>query len=85
MKELLKKGSIVRASQYSFDFSRKFHRLIDGPLREETCVHHEERSFAVMEGLASKPVHQFCSILCRQHILNRVFWPECDDVFCDSE
>src|SRR5215510_10325128 len=48
-------------------------------------MHHEERSLAVMERLAAKPVHQFCSILRRQHILDRVLWPESDDVFCDSE
>jgi len=48
-------------------------------------VYHEERPLTVMEGLAPKPVHEFCSILCRQYILNRVFRPECHDVFRDCE
>jgi hypothetical protein len=50
-------GSVVWASQYGFDFFRKAPRFIDGPLRQETCVHHEERSLAVMKGLVPKPVH----------------------------
>ena len=84
MEKRFEDGSIVLGRIIPLRLLSHDSPFIDGPLRQKTCVRHEERPLAVMEadGEASPLI---LLILCRQHILNRVFWPDSDDVFCDSE
>ena len=46
---------------------------------------HEERSLAMMEGLAAKPGDQFIAVFRFQDIVNRILVPYRRNVFCHCE
>ena len=72
MKQALEEQTIVRACQHGFDLTRQADGLIDGPLREESRVNHQERSLAMMERLAAEPGDQFIAIVGVQDVVNRI-------------
>ena len=72
MKQALEEQTIVRACQHGLDFTRQADRLIDGPLREESRVNHQERSLTMMERLAAEPGDQFIAIVGVQDVVNRI-------------
>lgn len=72
MKQTLEEQTIVRAGQHGLDFTRQADGLIDGPLREESRVNHQERSLAMMERLAAEPGDQFIAIVGVQDVVNRI-------------
>ena len=85
MKELLKKGSVVRSSQNRLDFSCIFDCLINRPLGEQASVDHEKFTLAVMERSVSEPVDEIVLVFSSEDIVNGVFWPERDNTLSGSQ
>ena len=81
MEERLEKGAIARAVERSFYFLCQRHCLFNGPLRKESGMDHEKRSFTMMKRLASQPLEEIGSILGGEYVADRVFRPKGCDAF----
>jgi len=81
VKEVLKKGAVVRSSQHSLDFPRILDRFINRPLREQTGMDHEETILAMMKGTVSEPVDEMGVIVGCEDIMDRVFRSEGHNTF----
>jgi hypothetical protein len=81
MQQAVEERPIVRACKRRLDLTRKANRLVDGPLREQSCVDHQELSLAMMERSATKPGDQFTAVFCLQDVVNRILLSYRGDAF----
>jgi hypothetical protein len=84
MKKFLEQGSILRSGECGLDLRGQAGRFLNGPLWQQTGVHHQKWWFVMMKWLPSEPVDQFLSIVGFEHVLNGVLLTERDNSFCSG-
>ena len=85
MKQVVEERPIVRPSKHCLDLTRKGDRFVNGPLREQSRVDHQEGSLVMKEWLATKPGDQFIAVFRFQDVVNRVLVSYRGNAFCGSE